>query len=546
MNMNLNFFNKYNFNFFKSDLIGGISVAALSLPIGVAYAELAHLPPESGIYTAIFAFLCYFFLGSAKEVMIGPDSATTTLFATVVLAVAAGNGTLDIQMAVLITITTGILMFAAGFLKLGFISNFLSKPILIGYLNGISLILIIYQLGKFTGVKLEHGNSFIAVWELINKASMIHLPTIIMGIASLIIIRLLKSISVKIPSQLILIVIAVLSVKFFNLDTFGITLTQEIKNAFPVFILPDFNIFINHFSDILIAAASVLFVSYTGEIPVARTFSKDKSSFNPNREFFALGLADIVIGFFKGFPVSGADSRSAVNAAVGGKTKMVNIFAAGIMVAVIIFFSKEFALIPSVVFGSIIVNAAIGMFKLKDLSDVRKFSKKEYRVALICMIGVLLIGVYQGILLALVLTIIQLIQRTSKPVEYELVYESEKETASEINDDNKISIINDVFIYRYNSALLFFNSDNFRERIFERAKNKPELKTIIIDARPINFVDLTALNNLIDIIKEFNSKGIKFVFAGIKEKHKIGLSEKLKDNNMDDDIYYPNIRAYFI
>jgi high affinity sulfate transporter 1 len=543
--MNLNIVSKYNFNFFRHDLIGGISVAALSLPIGVAYAELANLPPESGIYTAIFAFVCYFFLGSSKELIIGPDSATTTLFATVVLSVAAGNSSLNLQMAVLITITTGVLMFAAGFLKLGFIANFLSKPILLGYLNGISLILIIYQLGKFTGVKLEHGSSFIAVWELINKANLIHLPTLIMGILSLAIIRLLKSISIKIPSQLVLLIIAVLAVRIFKLDSFGIRLTDEIKNIYPVFVLPDLNVFINKFSDILVAAVSVLFVSYSSAIPVARSFTKDKHALKPNREFFALGFADIVIGFFRGFPVSGADSRTAVNVAVGGKTKMVNIIAAGIMVAVIIFLSKEFAAIPSVVFGAIIVNAAIGMFNLKDLFGLRKFSKKEYRVALICMVGVLLMGVYQGILVALVLSIIQGIMRTSKPIEYELVYESANETAVEINDDNKDLLLNDILIYRYNSALVFFNSDNFRESILERASSKSELKAIIVDARPINYIDFTALQSVIEIIKEFNSQNIKVVFAGMKEQYRVMLSEKLKENKMDDNIFYPNVRSYF-
>jgi MFS superfamily sulfate permease-like transporter len=224
---------------------------------------------------------------------------------------------------------------------------------------------------------------------------------------------------------------------------------------------------------------------------------------------------------------------------------MVNIFAAGIMVAVIIFLSKEFALIPSVVFGAIIVNAAVGMFNLKDLFGLRKFSKKEYRVALICMIGVLLIGVYQGILIALVLTVVQLLGRGSKPNEYELVYESAKDATAEINSDNKDLLLNDILIYRFNSALMFFNSDYFRERILERAKGKPELKTIIIDARPVNYIDYTAIHNLIDLIREFNNQNIKVVFAGIKEKYMAMLSEKLKDNKMDDNIFYPNVRSYF-
>jgi high affinity sulfate transporter 1 len=538
-------FGEYKLSFLKGDLIGGISVAAISLPVGVAYAEIVHLPPESGIYTAIFAFLCYFFLGSSKETIIGPDSVAATLFATAVFAVSAGNSELTLQLMVLITITTGILMFAAGFLKLGFISNFLSKPILTGYINGIALILIIGQLGKFTGLKLSGVNPIMELWDLFVKFEFIHLPTILTGLASLAVLTGLKKISSKIPSQLILLVMSVIFARVFNFGGYGIKLTQEILNAFPVFVLPNVNVFMNHYADILAASAAILFVSYTGEIPVARTFSKDKHALNPNREFFALGLADIVIGFFKGYPIGGASSRSAVNAVVGGKTKMVNIIAALVMFLVIVFLSKEFALIPSVVFGAIIIDAASGMFKIKDLYGIRKFSVKEYRVGMVCMAGVVLIGVYQGIVLALVLSFIQLIARNSKPLEYELVYDEEKDFTEALSEENKHLLRSDALLYRYNASLVFFNADNFREKILEKVNGKTELKVVILDARPINYIDLTGLDNLIDVIKEINEKNVKIIFAGIKEKYRIMLSERFKSHNLDTDVFYPNVRSYF-
>ncbi len=436
-------------------------------------------------------------------------------------------------------------MFVAGFLKLGFISNFLSKPILIGYLNGIALILIIGQLGKFTGLKLSGVNPIMELWDLLVKFNLIHLPTVITGIISLAILIVLKKISSKIPSQLILLLLSVVFARYFNLSEYGIKLTQEIMNAYPVFVFPDINVFINHYSEIIAASAAILFVTYTGEIPVAQTFSKDKNSFNPNREFFAMGLADIIIGFFKGYPIGAASSRSAVNAVVGGKTKLVNIIAAIAMFLVIVFLSKEFALIPSVVFGAIIIDAASGMFKMKDLFGIRNFSKKEYRVAMVCMAGVVLIGVYQGIVLAIILSFIQLIERTSKPQEYELVYDYEKDSTEEINEDNKNLIISSVMIYRYNSSLVFFNADYFRDRILKKTRSKSDLKVLILDARPINYIDLTGLHCLIDIIRELNGKGIKFLFSGVKDKYMKMISENLKSNNLDTDIFYPDIRSYF-
>jgi len=159
----------YNTGFLRSDIIGGISVAALSIPVGIAYSEIAGLPPESGLYTAIIALLAYFILGSSKQVIIGPDSATVTLFATTIIALSAGAGSSAPQFIMMVTVLTGILMFAAGFLKLGFIANFLSKPILIGYLNGVSIVLIISQLGKLTGINLEHSGIILKIIEIFQK-----------------------------------------------------------------------------------------------------------------------------------------------------------------------------------------------------------------------------------------------------------------------------------------------------------------------------------------------------------------------------------------
>ncbi len=537
---------KYNFDFLKGDLLAGISVAALSIPVGVAYGDIVNLPPESGIYTAIFALLCYFFLGSSKLLIIGPDSATITLFASTVLAISLGNQSLNPQLILQISLMTGLLMFVSGFLKLGFIANFLSKPILLGYLNGVSLILIISQLGKFTGLNLEFSSSIKGVTEFISKAASIHMPTLIIGIASIILLKALKKISIKIPSQLILIVVSVICVKLFDLGSLGIKFTGEIQNPFPEFLLPDLNIFGQYYSHIIVAAAAMVFVSYTGEIPVARTFAKDKYALKPNREFFALGLADIVTGFFKGFPVSGADSRTAVNVAVGGNTKMVNIFAALIMLFVIIFLSGEFSLVPSVIFGAIIIDAALGMFKFDELIRTREFSKKEFRVTLFCIIGVLFMGVYQGILIALVLSLIQLIERSSRPLEHELVYDDKTEITSEMNDGNKDLIKNDIMIYRFNSALVFFNSDYFSTKISGRARSKPGLKTIIIDARPINYIDLTSLKTLTDVIKDFNEQGIKMYFASPDDIFRVKLTKELNEDKLDNEVFLPNIRSFFI
>ncbi|MBC7898432.1 MAG: SulP family inorganic anion transporter [Saprospiraceae bacterium] len=535
----------YNSDLLKSDLLGGISVAALSIPTGVAYAEFAGLPSESGLYTAIIALIAYFILGGSKQVIIGPDSATVTLFATTVIAVSAGNTASVPQFIMLVTVVTGVLMFVAGFLKLGFIANFLSKPILLGYLNAVSILLLVSQLGKVTGLKLEQTGPLLTIFEVFGKWASIHNPTFILAVVSLLFLYFVKKISVKIPSQLILLAITAIAAQMMNFESLGIVFMKPIENSYPSLIIPDLKLMIDHFPDILVASAAMVFVSFSGEIPVVQAFTKDKKGFDANKEFFALGLADILIGFFKGFPVSGADSRTAVNVAVGGKTKFVNIIAAGLMLLVILLIPGVFAKIPLVTFGAIIVFAAIGMFKRGAGFRIYQSDRREFLVFVVCFLGVLLLGVYQGILFALILSFIQLISLSSKPAEFEMSYDPESKSSARHISGSSPAFRDDVLIYRFNSALLFYNSNYFIDKLREKAASKKNLRLIVIDAEPINIIDLSALAALVDIIKEFNDAGVKVVFSGASEAFRSSVEGKLTEHEIDTDIFYPGVHSVF-
>ncbi len=533
----------YNIGLLKSDILGGISVAALSIPVGVAYSEIAGLPPESGLYTAIIALIAYFILGSSNQVIIGPDSATITLFATTVFALSSGHGDLAPQFIMMITVLTGVLMFVAGFLKLGFISNFLSKPILLGYLNGVSVVLIISQLGKLTGIHLVQSGIIRKIVEVFEKSDLLNWPTLILGLASILFLYLVKKISIKIPSQLLLLIITALVAGLFNFKSLGILFMQEIRNPYPSLIFPDVKLFVVHFKEIVIASVAVLFVSFSGEIPVVQAFAKDKKGFNPNREFFALGLADFLIGFFRGYPISGADSRTAVNVAVGGKTKVVNLVAAVFMLLVILLIPGVFARIPLVSFGAIIVFAAIGMFKGGAGLRIYPVDKREFYVFAVCFLGVLFLGVYQGILFALILSFVELISLTSTPKEYEMIFDKETDSISEYTPGLESSLSDEILIYRYNAPILFFNSGYFSERLRKRAESKANLKVIVIDAKPINMIDLTSLPVLSDLVKEFNERNIAVVFSGANQLFRSSVINEFKRKGIKEDVFFPGIHA---
>jgi len=378
------------------------------------------------------------------------------------------------------------------------------------------------------------------------KADLINLPTLLLGIVSIVFLYSVKKISVKIPSQLLLLAITALAAKTFNFGSLGISFMREIQNPYPSFMVPDLNLFVHHFPDILIASAAVMFVSFSGEIPVVQAFSKDKKGFDPNKEFYALGLAHLLIGFFKGYPVSGADSRTAVNVAVGGKTKVVNLVAAFLILMVVLLIPGIFAALPLVTFAAIIIFAAIGMFERGAGLRIFRSDKREFLVFAVCILGVLTLGVYQGILFALVLSFIQLIKRSSKPEELEMVYDKETNAVTEYAAGSGPELDDEILIYRFNSALLFYNASYFAERISRRAESKKDLRLIVIDARPINMIDLTALSVLGDLILDLNKDNITVVFAGANESFRSSVTRELGKDNLNTGIFYPDISSAYI
>ncbi|HMS65674.1 MAG TPA: SulP family inorganic anion transporter [Ignavibacteria bacterium] len=536
-------FKNYILKDLKFDFKAGLAVAALSLPIGVAYAEMLGLPPESGIYTAVFALLGYFILGTSKELIIGPDSAIIAIIASSIIAFGISETELKIQFTILTTIITGLLFFICGFLRLGFIANFLSRPILMGYLNGVAVILIISQLQKFTGVEIKNSSSIAGLFEFIKGIESIHIPTAIIGIISLFLISFFRVYSKKIPAPILLILISIIFGSLLGLEKLGIKFSPEIQSSFPMPVLPELGLFRDYLPKILADASAILFISYTNTMLISRSLSKNKFAIDPDREFYAMGLSDFLSGLFKGFPASGSSIRTKINIETGARTKFSLITAALSMLAVVIFFPKQFSLIPSVIFAAIIIDSAMGMFDFKEIKEIRLFSNEEFRISIICMLGVMVIGVLDGILLALVMSFYYLIKRSSAPLEYELVFDPKSETISGVEEHNQNLVREDFFIYRFNSPMLFYNFDYFRKKLFDRISERQNLKFIIIDCNPVVYIDITFRDNLTDIVKEMNRKNIKVIFCFVNDSFQNKMTKKLTDENLDTEIFYKNISS---
>lgn len=525
----------------KHDVKAGLAVAAISLPIGVAYSELLGLPPESGIYTAVFALICYAIIGSSKELIIGPDSASVALLASSVFEFGKIQGATPLKIITVITILSGIIFFIAGFIKLGYIANFLSTPILMGFLNGVAAVLVISQITKFTGVKIEDNSSIFGLYEFLLSITSVHLPTLILGIISLVSIQIIKLYSKRIPASLIIILIVTVCAAVFGFSRFGILFSPEIKSGIPIPEIPEFGLFKNHYEKFIGDACAIVLLTYANTVLIGKTFSCDKYLYNPDREFYAMGISNLTTGLFKGFTSSGSTSRTVINIDSGSKSKMSMIFGALLMVVVILIFPKEFSLIPAVVFAAVIIDSAAGIFNFKKLMEIRDTSKDEFFVAIICMLGVMIIGVLYGIVIALILSFLILIKKSSYPIESEIVYNKEHETSEILKDENQFLRDDDSFIYRFNSPMLFYNFDYFRKRIIERTQERNDLKLIIIDASPVNYIDFTFRNELSSLIKDVNQRNIRLFFVNANAGFEKSMRACLLKNKSETEIFFTDI-----
>ena len=536
---------KYKLSFLRYDLTGGISIAALSLPVGIAYAEMIGLPPESGIYTAVFSLIFYFLLGASKYLIIGPDSITVALLASSVFSLSNASPNAGLQFIFVTTFFSGVLFFLCGYLQLGFISNFLSKPILAGFLNGVAVMLLIGQITKFTGVPIKDSNSIVGVFEFLFNIKLIHIPTLVIGIISLALIMILTRVSKNLPTQLIVILLSIFGTLIFNLDSYGLRFAPEILSSMPNLFLPELGILKDYYPEIIIDAAAIVFLTYTNTVVVGKSLAAGKEPYDSNKEFYAMGVSNIVSGFFRGIPTSGTSSITQVNIDSGSKTKFSKVLAALIMVLVMVIFPKQFALIPSAVFAAIIIKAALGIFDFSSLKQIRKFNKEEFRIALICMGGVLAIGVLKGIMIALILSFLNLIRKSYQPVEFEMVYDPDDDILLEKTSENEHMVEKGILYYRFNSSMLFYNFEYFKERLYIKVAEKKNISFVMLDANPVNYVDVTFADDLVELISELDSRNIRFIVFNPNEWVQKKLSESFENVDMNSEMFYPDVKTAY-
>ncbi|MFS4456368.1 SulP family inorganic anion transporter [Maribacter sp. 2304DJ31-5] len=507
----------YKKAYLPKDLIAGIIVGIVLVPQGMAYAMVAGLPPVYGLYASLFPVLIYALLGTSRKIGIGPVAMDSLL-------VAAGLATLTITglenyiaLVAVLTFMVGGIQFVLGSFRMGFLVNFLSKPVISGFTSAAALIIIMSQLKHLLGTSVIGSNRFheliINVLDKVGDTSLIDLATGIMGIMLLV---GFKKWNKNIPGILIIVILGILGVYLFGLDEQNIRLVGEVPSGFPTFTLPHLNM--DDIKKLGPIALALALVGYLEAISIGKTLEEKskEETIRPNQELLALGTSNILGSFFQAYPVTASFSRSAINHESGAKTNLASIFSVVLVVLTLLFLTPLFQYLPNAVLASIIMVSVFGLIDFtyaKNLWDTRR---DEFIVLLITFLITLFMGITQGILVGVLASLLLLVYRTSNPHFAVLGNIKNSDYYKNVNRfGDEVIVRKDLLIVRFDSQIYFGNASFFKRELTKHIQAKGDgLKGIVLNAEAISYIDASGAQMLINVIHEAHKRGLRFYIAG--------------------------------
>ena len=499
----------------------------------MAYALIAGLPPIYGLYAALSPQVIYAILGTSRQLAVGPVAMDSLL-------VAAGLGTLSIlepenyiQSAILLALLVGIIQFLLGLLKMGFLVSFLSKPLISGFTSGAAIIIGLSQIKHILGVSLMQSDKIQLFAISIVKSQMaIHYPTLVIGAVSIFFLLILKKWNPKVPSALVVVVLSSLLVYFGKLNQEGVAVVGFVPSGLPSFNIPNFEF--DTIKNLIPISLTLAIIGYMESISISKTIAEKHKYYrlDPNQELIALGTSNIFGSLFQSYPTTGGFSRTAVNDQSGAKTGFASIVCALIVAIILSFFTHWFFYLPKAVLGAIIIVAVIQLIDIKYAIRLYNSRKDEFAVLLLTFILTLFVGITQGILFGIILSLLLLVYRVSKPHYAFLGRIRNTNYFQNIERfPDEVTIREDLVILKFDAQLFFGNIEFFKKLVFEAVeKNSKKIKGFIINARSINYIDSTAAEELVLIIKKLQKKDIRVMVVGaIDPSRDIIINSKLID-----------------
>ncbi|HBO9581363.1 TPA: SulP family inorganic anion transporter [Pseudomonas aeruginosa] len=504
----------YRRAWFRPDVQAGLSVAAIQIPTAIAYAQIAGFPPQVGLYACILPMLIYALIGSSRQLMVGPDAATAAMVAAAITPLVAGDPQRLVDLSMIVAIMVGLFSIVAGLARAGFIASFLSRPILVGYLNGIGLSLLVGQLGKLFGYEAATSGFVAGILALLENLLHIHWPTLILGSLSLLLMVLLPRRFPQLPGALCGVLLASLAAALLGLDRYGVELLGEVPAGLPQLSWPQTSL--EELKSLLRDATGITVVSFCSAMLTARSFAaRHGYSINANHEFVALGLANIGAGVSQGFAISGADSRTAVNDMVGGKTQLVGVVAALVIAATLLLLNKPLGWVPMPALGAVLLLAGWGLIDVQALKGFWKLSRFEFSLCLLTTVGVLSVGVLPGIFVAVSIAVLRLLYYTYRPSDAVLGWMHGIDGQVELAKYPQATTLPGLVIYRFDAPLLFFNADYFKQRVLAVVDGSERPNAVLLNAEAMTNLDISGLATLHEVQQILKAQGVHLSLARV-------------------------------
>ncbi|WP_020143578.1 SulP family inorganic anion transporter [Terracoccus sp. 273MFTsu3.1] len=537
---------RYDKVWLRGDVLGGITVAAYLVPQVLAYAEVAGLPAVSGLWAVGPGLLVYAVLGSSRQLSVGPESTTALMTAAGVgaLVTAGGGMAMRQEMAALLAIAVGLICLVGFVTRLGFLSDLLSKPVLVGYMAGIAALMIVSQLGKVTGLDVE-GDSFLQeVRYAVTHLGDVHAPTVLLSLGVLVVLFAFQRFAPLWPGPLIAMLGSTVVVAVLDLaDRFGITLVGPVPQGLPSFALPDV-------SDVdvwalLPAALGVAVVAYSDNVLTGRAFAgRHRETIDSDQEFLALGGANVATGLLQGFPISSSGSRTVIADSMGARTQLHSLVSLVLVIATLLWLGPVIAAFPTAALGAVVVYAAIRLVDIAEMRRIGAFRRSELVLALATTVAVLLFGVLPGIGAAIALSVLDLLRRIVHPHDGVLGYVPDVAGMHDIDDHPNAVQVPGLVVYRYDSPLFFANSDDFVSRalrVVDEASRHARVEWFLLNAEANTEVDLTAVDALETLRSTLANREIRFAMARVKEDMRLSLEAGGFLEKVGADVVFPTL-----
>jgi high affinity sulfate transporter 1 len=529
---------RYQRSWLRGDLIAGLTVSAYLIPQVLAYAGVAGLPPVTGLWAAAPPLVIYALLGSSRSLSMGPESSTALMTAVAIGPLAAGSPARYASLASTLALFVGLLAVIAGVARLGFIADLLSRPVIVGYMAGLAVIMIAGQLGRVTGVHVEGRAALGEIVSFAKHITNLQLATTLLA-AGVLVFLFVSARWPAVPGPLIAVVAATVAVWAFGLTSHGVEVVGQIPAGLPPFGLPTLRP--ADVRELTGPAFTVLVIAFSDVVLTGRAFARPGERINANNELLALGVSNVAVSLVRGFPVSSSASRTAIGQAAGSRTQLYSVTAAGVVLAVLAFGHALLAKFPIAALGALVIFAAVRLIDVAALRRLAAFRRSEFAIAIAAFVGVLVVNILYGVLIAIGISVAVLLVRIARPHATVLGQVPGLAGMHNVDDYPDVRTIPGLVVYRYDAPLFFANADDFRRRVLEAAEREAPVRWFVLNVEANVEVDFTALEAVAAVRDELARSGTVFAMARVKQELLGRLKAFGLADQIGDDLLFPTL-----